>query len=151
MGTLRLYWLDPFIYRFKARVESIFGRDVVLDGTYFYPQGGGQIYDTGTISDIKVVGVRREGDLILHTLESEPSFTVGSEVECLLDWDRRYRIMRLHSAAHLLYYAMQEEFGGECRPASPGLTDDKNREKTTYSKRSWIYKGFKGWRKGLMS
>jgi len=125
MGTLRLYWLDPYIYRFKARVESIFGRDVVLDGTYFYPQGGGQIYDTGTISDIKVVGVRREGDLILHTLESEPTFTVGSEVECLLDWDRRYRIMRLHSAAHLLYYAMQEEFGGECRPASPGLTDDK--------------------------
>jgi len=125
MGTLRLYWLDPYIYRFKARVESIFGRDVVLDGTYFYPQGGGQIYDTGTISDIKVVGVRREGDLILHTLESEPTFTVGSEVECLLDWDRRYRIMRLHSAAHLLYYAMQEEFGGECLPASPGLTDDK--------------------------
>ena len=125
MGTLRLYWLDPYTYRFKARVESISGRDVVLDGTYFYPQGGGQIYDTGTISGIRVVGVRREGDLIIHTLESEPTFTVGSEVECLLDWDRRYRIMKLHSAAHLLYYAMQEEFGEECRPASPGLTDDK--------------------------
>ena len=129
MGTLRLYWLDPYTYRFKARVESIIGRDVVLDGTYFYPQGGGQIYDTGTISGIRVVSVRREGDLILHTLESKPTFTVGSEVECVLDWDRRYKIMKLHSAAHLLYYAMREEFGEECRPASPGLTDDtKSRE-----------------------
>ena len=129
MGTVRLYWLDPYTHRFKARVESISGRDVVLDGTYFYPQGGGQIYDTGTIAGIRVVSVRRESDLILHTLESEPTFTVGSEVECVIDWDRRYRIMRLHSAAHLLYYAMQEEFGGECRPASPGLTDEtKSRE-----------------------
>jgi len=129
MKTLRLYWIDPYISQFKATVESIMGRDVVLDGTYFYPQGGGQIYDTGTISGLKVVSVRREDDQILHTLESEPTFQVGSEVECRIDWDRRYKIMRLHSAAHLLYYSMQEEFGEECKPASPGLTDDtKSRE-----------------------
>ncbi len=129
MGTARLYWIDPYINQFKARVESVSGKDVVLDGTYFYPQGGGQIYDTGTISEIRVVNVRREGDLIIHTLESEPNFQIGSVVECRLDWDRRYRIMKLHSSAHLLYYAMQEEFGEECKPASPGLTDSlKSRE-----------------------
>ncbi|MEM3074134.1 MAG: alanyl-tRNA editing protein, partial [Nitrososphaerales archaeon] len=129
MRTARLYWIDPYISDFNAKVEYINGKEVVLDGTYFYPQGGGQIYDTGTISEIRVVNVRREGDLIIHTLESEPNFQVGSVVECKVDWSRRYRIMKLHSSAHLLYYAMQEEFGEECRPASPGLTDDvKSRE-----------------------
>jgi alanyl-tRNA synthetase len=129
MNTQRLYWIDPYVNQFKAKVESMLGRDVVLDGTYFYPQGGGQIYDTGTISGLRVVSVRREDERILHTLASEPTFQVGSEVECKLDWERRYRIMRLHSAAHLLYYTMQEEFGEECKPASPGLTDDaKSRE-----------------------
>ncbi|MEM3427389.1 MAG: alanyl-tRNA editing protein [Nitrososphaerales archaeon] len=129
MRTARLYWIDPYISDFNAKVEYINGKEVVLDGTYFYPQGGGQIYDTGTISEIRVVKVRREGDLIIHTLESEPNFQVGSVVECKVDWSRRYKIMKLHSSAHLLYYAMQEEFGEECRPASPGLTDDvKSRE-----------------------
>lgn len=68
---------------------------------------------------------RRTNDEVIHILERESAFASGQKVKGRIDWDRRYRIMRLHSAAHLVFYAMKEVFGEECRPASSGLLDDE--------------------------
>jgi alanyl-tRNA synthetase len=110
---------------FEAQVVSSQGRSVVLDRTCFFPQGGGQVGDTGEISGIRVVDTRRTNDEVIHILERESAFASGQKVKGRIDWDRRYRIMRLHSAAHLVFYAMKEVFGEECRPASSGLLDDE--------------------------
>lgn len=68
---------------------------------------------------------RKTDDEVVHILERGSPFSPGQRVKGGIDWERRYRIMRLHSAAHLVFYAMKEVFGEGCKPASSGLLDDK--------------------------
>ena len=123
MATRKIYYEDQYLASFEAKVIQISGTELLLDATAFYPSGGGQTYDTGEIEGIKVIGVRKEDDVIVHSLERQPSLAIGDTVSCSLDWPKRYRTMRLHSAAHLVYYVMKEFF--ETEPASSGLVDDQ--------------------------
>lgn len=97
--------------RFTARVVARPPGAIVLDRTLFYPTGGGQPSDRGTLisatgGEVPVIDVRREGLLVVHRFSPGASaareLTVGSTVEGVLDWERRYRHMRLHSGQHLL-------------------------------------------------
>ena len=97
---------------------------VVLDRSCFYPKGGGQVGDTGAISGVRVKDTLREGMEIRHIIEGDIEFKTGQVVHGVIDWDRRYRIMRLHSASHLVFYSMKEVFGNRCVPASSGQVDD---------------------------
>jgi misacylated tRNA(Ala) deacylase len=77
---------------------------VELDRTIFYPLGGGQLGDTGTLGEWKVVDTRKgeAPDSVLHLLEPGANVSPGMKVEIKLDWDRRHRLMRYHTALHLL-------------------------------------------------
>lgn len=124
--TKKLFWENPYQIEFDATVTKVNGNSVVLDATCFYPRGGGQVGDTGYINGMRVVDTQAgEETDIVHILETKPSFGVGTLVHGKIDWERRYRIMRLHSAAHIVYYLMQEVFGEECKPASSGLLDEE--------------------------
>lgn len=104
----------------------------MLDQTCFYPRGGGQAADTGEIEGVRVVGVEKDDSSdIIHMLERDAPFKAGEKVHGRVDWSRRHRIMRLHSAAHIVYYVMQQFFGEECKPASSGLLDEQ-KERTDY-------------------
>jgi Ser-tRNA(Ala) deacylase AlaX len=108
------------------------GNEVVLDQTCFYPRGGGQVSDTGVIDSIRVTEVLdRDDGTIAHILEKPLPSRIGDFVHGKIDWEKRYRTMRLHSASHILYYVMQQVFGGEVKPASSGLVDDK-KDRTDY-------------------
>jgi len=72
-----------------------------------------------------------EASDIVHILEKDTPFRTDDKVHGKIDWDRRYRIMRLHSAAHVVYYVMPQVFGESCRPASSGLLDDQ-KERADY-------------------
>lgn len=110
--TEKLYWLNPYEREFDARVLSISERNVVLDRTCFYPRGGGQPGDTGEINGIRVVDtVKDEGENIIHILDGEPNFKVGDIVHGRIDWERRYRIMRLHTAIHVISAVLVRNFG----------------------------------------
>jgi alanyl-tRNA synthetase len=109
---------------FDAKVVKAEEDYVVLDKTCFFPKGGGQAGDTGEISSSRIMNTLIEGKEVRHIIEGATFFTVGQRVHGVIDWERRYRIMRLHSAAHLVYYAMQEVFGKRCKPASSGLLDE---------------------------
>jgi misacylated tRNA(Ala) deacylase len=110
--TEKLYWLNPYEKEFDARVVSISGRNVILDRTCFYPKGGGQPGDTGEINGVKVLDtVKDEYENIIHILEKDPSFKVGDIVHGRIDWERRYRIMRLHTAIHVISAVLIREFG----------------------------------------
>ncbi|MCJ7430651.1 hypothetical protein MUO83_05495 [Candidatus Bathyarchaeota archaeon] len=61
----------------------------------------------------------------------KPFFSVGALVHGKIDWERRYKIMRLHSGAHIVYFLMQEVFGEDCKPASSGLLDEE-KERSDY-------------------
>ena len=100
--TKKLYWEQPYSQDFTAKTVASDGARVELDQTLFYPRGGGVSCDTGVLGGIKVVETTKDGDKILHTLESSPSFAAGQTVTGRIDWDRRHRLMRMHTAGHLL-------------------------------------------------
>jgi misacylated tRNA(Ala) deacylase len=109
--TRRLFWEDMYAKEFDSRVESIDGKRVVLDQTAFNPRGGGLVSDTGSLAGLKLTEVVKEGDEIFHITEAEPKFEVGAEVHGTLDWDRRYRVMKMHTSAHILSAVVHGETG----------------------------------------
>jgi misacylated tRNA(Ala) deacylase len=96
-----LHLRDAYLNRMKATVIAVEGNRVALDRTVFYPTGGGQPHDTGTLAGALVTDVRKEGELVWHTLDG-PLLEVGQTVEGEIDWDRRHQLMRTHTALHVL-------------------------------------------------
>ncbi len=121
--TQRLYYEDPYLTRFTGHiVESLQweGRPaIVLDQTAFYPTGGGQPHDTGTLGTTPVVDVvERAGDhAVVHVLatplESQAPGEVGATtlVEGRINWNRRFDFMQQHTGQHILSAAFVKQFG----------------------------------------
>ena len=108
----KLFWEDMYMKDFTARVISSEGNQVVLDQTAFNPHGGGLVGDTGWLDEAKVVDtIKGPADSIAHVLETTSNLTVGAEVKGKLDWDRRHRIMRMHTSAHLLSAIFNKKTG----------------------------------------
>ncbi len=105
------YYLDPYTVSFEARVAHADGPYVVLDRTYFYPTGGGQVTDTGHLGDLAVVEVSRRGPHVFHRLERESPFRAGDKVRGRIDPVRRTQLMQHHTATHLLNGALREVLG----------------------------------------
>jgi alanyl-tRNA synthetase len=118
--TTKLFWEDAYLAQFTARVADTWLQDghrvVVLDQSAFYPTGGGQPCDTGSINSARVVDVEMTDDeQILHRLDSDVSFTVGEEVSCEIDWDRRLEMIQQHTGQHILSQAFFQLFGAETK------------------------------------
>ena len=101
--TEKLYYADSFMKTFTATVvscqETKTGHAVVLSRTAFYPEGGGQPFDTGTLGDARVTDVREKDGVIVHTCDKP--LPVGETVEGSLHWDRRFDHMQQHSGEHI--------------------------------------------------
>ena len=110
MTTERLYYRDAYLEKFRAAIveTAAEGRRVYLDRTAFYPASGGQPHDTGSIAGAGVIEVVDEGDRIAH-VTADP--VRGGEVECVVDWPRRFDAMQQHSGQHLLSAVLVEMFG----------------------------------------
>ncbi len=106
-----LYYLDPYTVSFEAHVVYATGPFVVLDRTYFYPTGGGQVADRGHLQELEVVDVARKGPWIVHRLEREAPLAVGARVRGRIDPSRRTQLMQHHTATHLLNGALREVLG----------------------------------------
>ncbi len=103
METIKLYYNDPFLREFDARVvsceEAKGGCAVVLDQTAFYPEGGGQPCDTGVLGSVDVLDVHEKGGVIVHTCAAP--LPVGETVHGTLNWARRFDHMQQHSGEHI--------------------------------------------------
>lgn len=106
MQTNMLYALDSTIKEFSARVTAVEGNEVALDETAFYPGGGGQPHDTGSFEiddhQWRVTAVRKDESAVWHMLEGEGMPQAGQHGWGRLDWERRYLLMRTHTALHIL-------------------------------------------------
>ncbi len=109
--TKKLFNDDPYLTSFKAKVVRVDDNVVELSQTAFYPEGGGQIGDTGVLGGVKVVDTHKDNGTVQHILEAPPVFGVGEEVEGEIDWERRYQIMKLHSAAHIMEHFLWQSIG----------------------------------------
>jgi alanyl-tRNA synthetase len=115
-ATQQLYYVDTYMREFDAQVLKIINDAyVVLDRTCFYPEGGGQPADHGllTVGKAKydVADTQKIGKVIVHKLGSPPTFKEGSAVHGVLDWDRRYALMKAHTATHLVNGAARRVLG----------------------------------------
>ena len=114
--TEQLYLTDSYLREFDATVTQAEGNAVVLDRTAFYPGGGGQPADQGTLSaggeTWQVVQLRRKGADIWHELD-QPAPPVGTRVHGQIDWDRRYKLMRTHTALHILCGVIWRDYGAQ--------------------------------------
>lgn len=103
METEKLYYADPFLTEFDARVLACEaekgGFDVVLDRTAFYPEGGGQPYDTGVLGGVEVSEVHEKAGVVTHKCAAP--LPVGETVHGRLDWARRFDHMQQHSGEHI--------------------------------------------------
>jgi len=103
--TQLLFRDDPYLRSCEATVIAARENVVELDRTVFYPLGGGQVGDTGRIGTARVIDTRKgeTENSVLHCLEpGAPLPGVGSKVLAEIDWERRHRLMRFHTALHLL-------------------------------------------------
>ena len=111
-----LFQTDSYLREFTARITSAQENRVALDQTAFYPTGGGQPCDHGLLStngrQWAVANVRKDGDEIWHEIEGEPP-AVGTVVTGVIAWDRRYALMRTHTALHMLAGVIWRNYGAQ--------------------------------------
>jgi misacylated tRNA(Ala) deacylase len=114
MPTESIFHSDAFVREFDATVVNVEDGLVVLDRTAFYPGGGGQPCDIGTLSyggtTANVTKVSRKDGEIVHEIEGEAP-AVGAGVTGVVDWDNRYALMRTHTALHILCGVIWRDFG----------------------------------------
>ena len=112
--TVLIYLQDAYVREFTALVTSISDHGIALDQTAFYPGGGGQPSDMGSLhindQEWRVVKVQRADGEIWHRLEGD-SPGKGTAVSATLDWDRRYQLMRVHTAMHILCGVIWRDYG----------------------------------------
>ncbi len=113
--TRTLYYEDPYIQEFKAKVLRVInGKYVVLDQTAFYPEGGGQPADHGAIEshegNAQVIDAQKVSNAIVHVLKGQVP-KEGDEVTGRIDWNRRVSLMRHHTATHVIMGAARRVLG----------------------------------------
>lgn len=113
--TDKLYETDSYAQTFTATVTACTpvagGFAVVLDRTAFFPEGGGQPFDTGRLGNARVLAVHTDGEIITHTTDAP--LPVGAAVEGVLDWDRRLDAMQQHTGEHILSGTLHRLYGAE--------------------------------------
>ena len=111
--TKKLYYENVYQKEFKANVlecrEMKAGYGIILDQTAFYPEGGGQPCDLGTLNGLQVTDVQEDGDVIVHY--TEKAIEPGTEVEGKIDWERRFDLMQQHSGEHIVSGLVHEAYG----------------------------------------
>jgi misacylated tRNA(Ala) deacylase len=116
MKTKLLYHENSYTFECSAKVVAVEGDEIALDATVFFPGGEDQMPDHGIITwenrerEGTVIAMNKREDVVWHTLDSL-SPTVGTEVVGTIDWDFRYRMMRTHTALHILCGTIWKEFG----------------------------------------
>ena len=115
METVRLYYQDAHLREFSAHVVSCEPEKdhwaVVLDQTAFYPEGGGQPGDTGTLDSVRVLDTHARGEEIVH--DCDAPLPIGSAVQGTIDWARRFDYMQQHSGEHIVSGIIHRRFGYE--------------------------------------
>jgi len=98
----KLFWKNPYLTELETRVTGVKGNDITVEQTIFYAFSGGQESDHGTIANHPVLAACKQGREIVYTLEEGHPLKPGDPVVMRIDWDRRYKLMRLHFAAEIV-------------------------------------------------
>lgn len=113
--TDKLFLKDAYLREIEAVLVSKVDSNLVFDRTVFYPTGGGQPCDTGTVffhdQKASVSAVSKNGDDVLHVLAEQSPIEIGETAKLSIDWDRRYSHMRHHTAIHIMDAVVHRKAG----------------------------------------
>ncbi len=134
--SLPKYLLDCYLNELDTNVKQANDKYIVLEDTIFYPNSGGQPHDEGSLTteegeEYKVVYVGKFSGEISHEVD-KPGLKKGDRVHAKIDWDRRYRLMKMHTAAHVLSRVLYDEVGANTSGNQLGL--DRSRIDFTLEK-----------------
>lgn len=122
--TEKIYLTDAYRKELDAHIIASSSNEVELDKTIFYPTGGGQPCDLGTLSingsHYNVTEVKKDNGKVIHILDRNPYSDIGSPVHQKIDWDRRYAHMRYHTALHVLDGILEKHVDGKVFNAAEG-------------------------------
>ena len=137
-----LCYSDSYLKECKSKVMEVNDHGVVLDQTIFYPGGGGQPSDNGKLilenNEYLVNGLKRIDGQIVHLIEgAKPG--INSEVNSLIDWDKRYKLMRTHTALHILCGVIWRDYsasvtGGDMKPLAGRMDFELEEMSADFSK-----------------
>src|SRR3990167_2795872 len=109
-----MYLKDSYLKEFQTIVKEVNDKNIILEDTIFYPESGGQACDLGSIfnekEEFKVLSVKKDQGKIIHVVDKE-GLKINEKVKCVINWERRYKLMRSHTAAHILSAIFQKETG----------------------------------------
>ncbi|WFO75851.1 alanine--tRNA ligase [Desulfurococcaceae archaeon MEX13E-LK6-19] len=136
--TKRIFHEDPYRRETTAKVLGVYKNYVVVDNTVFYPKAGGQDNDLGYMlingKSIEIKAGYKVGDVIVHELADTSAIKPGDEVKIIIDWDRRYKLMRHHTATHIVLAAARAVLGDHVWQAGAEKTIEKGRLDITHHK-----------------
>jgi len=124
--TRKIFWEDPYLTQIETRITSVKDNDITVEQTIFYALCGGQESDHGTIGTNRVLQARKEGKEIVYTLERGHCLKPGDQVRMNIDWERRYKLMRLHFAAEIVLELVYQHWGS-VKKIGAHITQDKAR------------------------
>ncbi|GGI15226.1 alanyl-tRNA editing protein [Gottfriedia solisilvae] len=126
MTVKKLFWEDPYLSYTTAIVTSVVGQTITLDQTIIYAFSGGQQSDSGKIGGFELIDAKKEALEILYTLPENHNLYKGQEVIVEIDWEKRYKIMKLHFAAEIILEMMYQNYD-QPEKIGANITSDKAR------------------------
>ena len=137
-----LCYSDSYLRECKSKVQDLNDHGVILDQTVFYPGGGGQPSDHGKLiwekSEYLVKGLKRIDGQIVHLIDGDKP-EINSEVLSIIDWNKRYKLMRTHTALHILCGVIWRDYsasvtGGDMKPLSGRMDFELEEMSVDFSK-----------------
>lgn len=125
MDVAKVFWDNPYLTELEATVTSVSGDQVTVDRTIVYAFSGGQESDHGTINGYNILRAEKKGKQIIYSLDKH-NFKIGDRALINIDWNRRYKIMRLHFAAEIILELITQNFNSP-KKIGAHIAEDKAR------------------------
>lgn len=109
MSVKKLFWEKPYLTELKAKVTSVNNNIITLDQTIAFVFSGGQP-DSGTIGGFKIIEAKEEGKEIFYTIEYNHNLILNQNVIIIIDWEKRYRLMKLHFMAEIILELVYQNY-----------------------------------------
>lgn len=126
MGVDKIFWRNPYLTEIEAKLTSVNDNIVTLDKTIAFAFSGGQQSDSGTIGGYDIIEAKKVNKEIFYTLSQDHCLTMGDYVVVKIDWEKRYRLMKLHFAAELVLELVYQNFNNP-EKIGANITSDKAR------------------------
>ncbi len=110
MSVKKLFWENPYLTEIEAKITSVNNNIITLDQTIVFAFSGGQQSDSGTIGGFNIIEAKKEGKEIFYTIEPNHNLILNQNVMVTIDWEKRYRLMKLHFAAEIILELVYQHY-----------------------------------------